>query len=572
MKKIMGLILGFASVFMLASCSFPSLTSTSSDDAQSSISESVESDVDEHTHSLTKVSERAATCAKEGNIAYWRCDCGELFLDETGTEAVEEADVLLAKEAHVLKYTAGIEPTCKNGGRREYWSCSECLKNYADEACTEELKLSEIILTAAHNLVYHEPKPVNGTEDGVVEHWSCAACNGYFADAEGAVKMKQSDTVIVSVLGIPDFIVEVPAGRDPVVLQLTDTQIIDAAQVRPGGNTYETIWATDQIEERLFDYLTETVEAADPDFIIITGDLVHGAHDDNGTSLIKLINFMDSLQIPWSPVFGNHEAESKKGIDWQCEQLENSQYCLFDQKELTGNGNYSVALVQEGEIKRVFYMMDTNACSDASEASLANGHTRNDYCGIAPDQVEWYTEQIKRLKKHVPDVKLSFAYHIQPAVFEEAYMKKYGFSLSATPNINFDLNESTQEGDFGYIGCQLIGPWDRDKTIFNGMKTLGVDSIFVGHVHYNTASVVYEGVRLHYGVKSGEYDRMNVMNVSTGVITARDNVPAGSTPIIGGSIIVVSETDGSLKDVYNYYSTDKNGVIKNGEIQWDLIP
>ena len=145
------------------------------------------------------------------------------------------------------------------------------------------MKLSEVILTAAHELVYHEAKPVVGREDGVVEHWSCSVCEGYFADAEATTKMKKSETVIVSVLGIPDFVVEVPAGRDPVVLQLTDTQIIDAAQVRPGGNTYESLWATDQIEERLFNYLTETVEAADPDFIIITGDLVLGAHDDNGT-------------------------------------------------------------------------------------------------------------------------------------------------------------------------------------------------------------------------------------------------------------------------------------------------
>jgi hypothetical protein len=79
-------------------------------------------------------------------------------------------------------------------------------------------------------------------------------------------------------------------------------------------------------------------------------------------------------------------------------------------------------------------------------------------------------------------------------------------------------------------------------------------------------------VRLHYGVKSGEYDRMSVLDTKTGLVTARDNVPAGSTPIIGGSIIILSETDGTIKNIYNYYSTDKNGIIKNGVIQWHLVP
>ena len=249
---------------------------------------------------------------------------------------------------------------------------------------------------------------------------------------------------------------------------------------------------------------------------------------------------------------------------------ENAEYCLFDQKELSGNGNYSVGLVQGNELLRVFYMLDTNACTTASDESMANGHTVNDYCGAKPDQIAWCVEQATMVRKYVPKVDISLACHIQPKVFEEAYFVKYGWSLQENkPNINIDLYEGKEEGDFGYIGKQLIGGWDHDKEFFNTMKGLGLDSIFVGHVHYNTASVVYEGVRLHYGVKSGEHDRVNAMNTTTGVIEEKDRVLDGYSPIIGGSIIVVSKTDGTLKDVYNYYCTDEAGVIQNGEIQWN---
>ena len=573
MKKITGLLLGLTSMFALASCDLSSLTGETSEASQTEIVESAESvESATHKHVLIKVAEKQATCAQEGNIAYWKCACGEFFADAEGTETIEQSAVVLAKEAHDLKYTAGIEPTCKAGGRMEYWSCSKCFKNYKDEACTQEVKLSEVILTAAHELVYHEAKPVIGREDGVVEHWSCSVCEGYFADAEATTKMKKSETVIVSVLGIPDFVVEVPAGRDPVVLQLTDTQLIDSAQARSSlSQGYKAHWAADRFDDLCFNYLDEIIAAANPDFIIITGDLVHGMYDDKGTSLLALIEYMESKKIPWSPIFGNHDNESAMGADWQCEQFKKAEYCLFEQRTLSGNCNYSVGIAQGGELLRVFYMLDTNAVDSPSEASLANGHTISDYCGAKPDQIAWCVEQATTVKKYVPKVDISIACHIQPKVFEEAYFVKYGWSLQVNkPNINIDLYEGKEEGDFGYIGKQLIGGWDHDKAFFNTMKGLGLDSIFVGHVHYNTASVVYEGVRLHYGVKSGEHDRVNAMDTTTGEIIEKDCISDRNqyTPIIGGSIIVVSQTDGTLKDVYNYYCTDTAGIIQNGEIQW----
>ena len=60
----------------------------------------------------------------------------------------------------------------------------------------------------------------------------------------------------------------------------------------------------------------------------MTGDIIYGEFDDKGTSLINLINAMESFGIPWAPVFGNHEQESMKGADWQSEQLENAEHCL----------------------------------------------------------------------------------------------------------------------------------------------------------------------------------------------------------------------------------------------------
>ena len=136
-----------------------------------------------------------------------------------------------------------------------------------------------------------------------------------------------------------DFIVDVEEGRDIRVLQLTDTQIIDSAQQRSDdrlGEEQTARWATEQMDNCLFKYIRNAVERAQPDLIIITGDLVYGEFDDSGRSFKKLIAHMDGYGIPWAPIYGNHDNESMKGAKWQNEQLMSAE--RFGQKILEGSG------------------------------------------------------------------------------------------------------------------------------------------------------------------------------------------------------------------------------------------
>lgn len=348
-----------------------------------------------------------------------------------------------------------------------------------------------------------------------------------------------------------DFVVEVEEGRDPIVLQLTDTQIIDAGQQRTEerlNSVAEKYWATDQVEECCYDYLQDTVRKTQPDLILITGDIVYGEFDDSGTALQSFVEFIDSFDIPWAPVFGNHDNESKKGVDWQCEQFENARNCLFKQRELTGNGNYTVGIVQGDELKRVFFMLDSNGCGAVSAESLANGHTVSTV-GFANDQIAWYTETAEQIKELSSDTKFTFAFHIQPIAFEDAY-QKYGFVNRNTQQnpINIDLLQSKEKGDFGYLGRDLKSPWDSDYVVWNSFKKLGVDSVLVGHEHCNSASVVYDGIRCQFGQKSSTYDRVNYWKNGQIIGSSCENL----TPIVGGTVLPLSAEDGSIIDPYIY--------------------
>ncbi len=370
----------------------------------------------------------------------------------------------------------------------------------------------------------------------------------------GAIEQVSSISVSTKInpLSVVDFVVEVEEGRDPIVLQLSDTQIIDASQCRDGRESSMSYYGPDKIEARMTGFIRETVTAVNPDLILITGDLVYGEFDDKGTSLLTLIDIMDSFQIPWAPVFGNHDNESKKGADWQSEQFENAKYCLFKQRTLTGNGNYTVGISQGGKLTRVFFMMDSNGGGHVSAESLANGHTTSSP-GFGLDQVDWFVTIGQVLNEWSPETKISFAFHIQIAMFETAY-EKYGFTNSNTADnpINIETHENRAETDFGYIGSDLKGAWDQNNIIYNKMKSIGVDSIFVGHEHLNSASVVYDGVRFQFGQKISMYDRCNWLK-DDGTIVGVYNEVQNATPIMGGSVIVLSKEDGSIKDGYIYY-------------------
>ena len=360
---------------------------------------------------------------------------------------------------------------------------------------------------------------------------------------------KTSD--LPNVHSCPDFTVCVDEDKYIVILQLTDLQIIDASQVRTESrlSAYEKdYWAPEKLEERCFLCVRDTIETVKPDLILITGDLVYGEFDDAGTAFTALIEFLDSFRIPWAPVFGNHDNESRLGADWQSKMLENAGYCLFKQRSLTGNGNYTVGISQGGKLKRVFFMLDSNGTGGISQESLKNGHS-TPHAGFGQDQIDWYTSAGTGIKEAYPNCKISFAFHIQPAVFGTAF-QKYGFTNSGTSQnpINIDLLEYAEDGDFGYLGNDLKSAWDNDLKVYETIKSLGCDSIFAGHEHCNSASFVYDGIRFQYGQKSSTYDRANYITEDGQIVGSYSKRGA---PLVGGTVVRLAE-DGSIKEAHIY--------------------
>lgn len=472
-----------------------------------------------HTHEYKPSTPTVATCGLASIVRY-TCSCGDSY----------DVEVSPALGHSSMTKTEAVAVTCTTDGNPAYYTCSRCEKHYRDEAGMNELSEDDLVIPAGHRATHHASKEPVRFDNGNWEYWDCSLCGKIYLDADCTWETTLDDVTILSPFNIPDFVVDVEAGRDPVILHLTDPQFNNATQM----------------EERAFAPMRETIERANPDLILVTGDIVYGKYDHDGLAYAAFVEFMDSFGIPWAPVFGNHDNEANVGVDFQCEQLENAEHCLFKRGELTGNGNYTVGIAQGNKLLRVFYMLDSNGCAEPSAAS--EGKVKKSK-GFGADQIDWYTADIMRLYEAEPNVKISFAFHIQPAIFTEA-LGVYGKSFPVY------LDEAGN-GALGIIGLQVPTEWDKDFTVWRGLKSLGVDSIFVGHEHCISASVVYDGIRLQFGQKSSSYDRHNwLLNGNLGNswnnATSSWDPPAGAVSIIGGTVNKISAEDGSLLTPYIY--------------------
>ena len=323
-----------------------------------------------------------------------------------------------------------------------------------------------------------------------------------------------------------DYVMDIHADRDLKILQLTDTQIIDAAQCRTEdrlGASQKAAWATENMYNQVLRYIIKAVNDTKPDLILLTGDIIYGEFDDNGACLMALIHCMDSLGIPWAPVFGNHENESQMGVAWQCRQLENSPYCLFKRRnEIGGNGNYSIGIAQNGKLQRIIYMMDSNGCSRSSNV---NGNSVKKTVGFTDAQKQWYRALALQVNKAAGKTIPSFlGYHIptQEVLLAAQNAGYQSGADSADIRYTIGIDNVAQPGDSGYKG-DLFEGIHQSEGLLAIMKEVGTDGAFFGHAHLNSTSVLYEGIRWTFGLKTGTYDKSPTILGGTLITVKQDN-------------------------------------------------
>ena len=142
---------------------------------------------EEHTHNLTLVAAKAATCTTAGNSAYYTCDgCDKWFADATGS--VEITDKTSVK-IPALGHTAGTE--WKSDDTNHWHECSRC-HDKKDEAA-HDYGSDNVCDTCGyyktvphtHNLTLVAAKAATCTTAGNSAYYTCEGCGKFYEDVLG---------------------------------------------------------------------------------------------------------------------------------------------------------------------------------------------------------------------------------------------------------------------------------------------------------------------------------------------------------------------------------------------------
>lgn len=214
----------------------------------------------------------------------------------------------------------------------------------------------------------------------------------------------------------------------------------------------------------------KTISKAKPDMLVLTGDNV--SMDSKKIHVRQLATFLDTFEIPWALVMGNHDYESCASAQTQSEIYEQAKYSLFKKGTVENSyGNYAYKVQLDGAICYALLFMDSGST------------------GFEEKHVAWYEETVSALGTDGDGKKLKSGvfFHIPT---EETALAYEAYLLDPT------LGSGEKNEDF----CLQ----ERNVGLFAKAKELGSTNAFIyGHDHINSLVMNYQGIQLCYGLKCG---------------------------------------------------------------------
>jgi len=251
-----------------------------------------------------------------------------------------------------------------------------------------------------------------------------------------------------------------------------------------------------------------------PDLVVLTGDLhwSHGIDDPQGACRRAIAPVLRA-QVPWTAVFGNHDAEAGVTREQLLAIWQESEYCLATAgpDEVNGVGNYALTIKQaDGADGAALYFFDSG---------IEAPHEIGGYAWIHPNQVHWYTQQSLQLaKKHGSPLPALAFFHIPIPEYNEAWTAG-------------EQRTGVREEK---VCCPKI-----NTGLFGAMVEMGdVMGTFVGHDHDNDYCGTLYGIRLCYGRVTG-YNTYGSLQRGARIIEFREGVRSFETRIVqaDGSVV-----------------------------------
>jgi len=235
-----------------------------------------------------------------------------------------------------------------------------------------------------------------------------------------------------------------------------------------------------------------TAQKAKADLIIVNGDLTYPIFIFSGTNNNRkeaehVSAIMESLNTPWTFVFGNHDQERHSRYDKNtlADTYLKGSNCLFQKgpSNIDGVGNHIIKIKNsDGSLNNALVFLDSNMY-------LGRGFLSG-FDHVHDNQIAWYRSEIIKLSKEYGGTIPSLMFfHIPIKEFFDAWKLCYLGSKDVLYHCGF---VGEKDNYFGY-------PKTLITHIFDDVLDLeSTKGIFMGHDHLNTLSLTYKGIRLTY--------------------------------------------------------------------------
>lgn len=281
--------------------------------------------------------------------------------------------------------------------------------------------------------------------------------------------------------------------KDFVVLNLTDIQLTD-----------HDLSPFTPVAVQTFLYIDELIKRTNPSLITISGDI--GCGYARATHAIA--TFIDSYGIPFAPVFGNHDHEIHSAdANYTAEIFASYEHCLFQKgpKNL-GVGNYMIHIMEGTRLVHTFFMMDSHDHATFKvDGEEVYGYDH--FWNGENQQLDWYYWAVNGITAYQGEVVPSTVIaHIPLVQFKDAFENAWDYDKAPNPYDCEDYKNGCYKYDtaFGVFWDGKVNSAPVDNGFFALMQAMGsTEHFIVGHDHTNNYSVMYEGIRLTYALKTG---------------------------------------------------------------------
>lgn len=254
---------------------------------------------------------------------------------------------------------------------------------------------------------------------------------------------------------------------------------------------------------RTLSFIDYAIKSEDPDFIVLLGDNMMTQGVDGAKFIVKTF---DQYKIPYTLVFGNHDATSslpkyKKSDVSEYLETCDSPYLLYKSGYVQSGredryGNFSISVRDKitNDLLGAFVLLDTGTYD----------YEKEQYQRITKEQIAWYEQEIQKLNgiyakqestalSTVPSITYG---HIPLPEYAEAYRR-----AQSNDGAEFIHHQELSDHWLSYIAGD---PDKAEDSFFDAMEKMqSAKAYFCGHMHGLNFHARMDGILLGFCPQSG---------------------------------------------------------------------